>query len=235
MKNKFLHCIARATVITVTTISAAVGQVYIDTFDAGPFTLTGSSDASAFVSATADPGEIAGGTREVGIIFESSPHSAASLQLGNGFLEYDRQQSGSFRANYGDFVAGTTMNLNLTLNGADRFYLNLLAAPGSFSIDLFVKDNSSLQRQRIASFNGNGPGLYELPFFNYGADMEFDKIGGMGLIISSGNPVGLYQFESLSVPEPQTYGIAVGISLLAFSIFIRRGQLRYRPQRVRKA
>jgi hypothetical protein len=225
MKNKFLHSIARATVIALATISASVAQVYIDTFDAGPFILTGSSDASAFVSTTGDPGEIAGGTRQVAVIFESSPHSTASLQLGNSFLEYNRQQSGQFRLNYGDFVAGTTMNLNLTLNGADRFYLNLLAAPGPFSIDLFVKDNSALQRQRIATFTGSGSGLYELPFSSYGADMEFDKIGGMGLILSSGNPLGLYRFESLSVPEPQTYGIVVGISLLAFSIFTRRGQL----------
>jgi hypothetical protein len=189
------------------------GDVVIDMFDTGPFTLDYDSRE---ITVNADPGQIAGGTRHIVIDNEPNlllPHSSASLVAGNGFLEYQRQQNGNFSLTYGSF-ASVPMNLDLKAGGHDHFRLQISAAPGPGSLLVKLQDNSFFSRTANSGFNFPGPGTYELPFAAFG-DLEFDKLGGIKLemVPSSGPPFngpGLYRFDSLVAVVPEPSSIAVG-------------------------
>src|SRR6185369_8881920 len=112
------------------------------------------------------------------------PHSSTSLTLGDGYLNYDRQQNAFIELKYGNY-ASTPMNLDVTPNGADRFRLTLSAAPGQFSLAIVVQDNSFFQTEKGADINGNGPGTYDLSFTAF-PGVEFNKLGGIRIFFYNG-------------------------------------------------
>jgi hypothetical protein len=216
-------------------------QVVIDSFDAGPFTLTptGSSDS---VTTTAPTTDIAGGTRIVQIDLENNlvlPHSTASLQLGDGYMDYNRNQGANFSLLYGGYAS---VAMNLDLSPYSKLVLDVLSAPGQFKLEIRLTDNSFSQhefRTEPLQFGfGDGPGLYEFPIGFAGAigggTFEVDKFGAIRVLVFpyelNGGPhpgpyneAGLYRFGSLVavVPEPQTYGLISGIGLVVFATYRR--------------
>jgi hypothetical protein len=215
--------------------------VVIDSFDAGPFTLTPAAP-SASVTTTAPTTDIAGGTRIVQIDSENNfvlPHSTASLLLGDGFMDYNRNQDANFSLLYGGYAS---VPMNLDLSGYTRLALDVLSAPGQFKLEIRLRDNSFSQHEFVTvplQFGfGDGPGLYEFPIGFAGAigggTFEVDKVGAIKVFVfpyePNGGPhpgpyneAGLYRFGSLTaiVPEPQTYALFSGLGLAAFAAFRR--------------
>jgi hypothetical protein len=210
------------------TLEASNAQILLDSYDAGPFTITG--DNATLVSA--DSSQIIGGTREVTISSESNPflpHSTLSLKSGEGYVEYDRQQNSWLWISYGSYAMPQfAFNVDLTANGADRFRLNVLAAPGPFRLGFTAQDNSFYGNIAQTTLLGNGPGVYEIPFSSFGP-VEFDKLRGLEYWFTSFesapyNGPGVYRFESLMVvpvPEPRNYAIGFSLGLLAFAALRR--------------
>jgi hypothetical protein len=211
-------------------MATMTGQIFIDTFNDGPFTLqyqTGSNANIAFGIATADPTEIAGGTRQVAVYQPNilGPKSAASLQVGDGFMEYDRLQNDSFVVRYG-YYAGVSMNLNVTGGGRNGLELNVQSAPGPFEMTIYARDNSFFgSHESAVSFSGSGAGTYQFPYTAF-TGVEFDTLAGIELRMIAGsapfNGPGLYRFDYLAaVPEPRFYSSLAALGVLGFAI-VRR-------------
>jgi hypothetical protein len=84
--------------------AASQAQVILDSYGSGPFTATGPFSA---ILVNGDPAQLVGGTREVTISSENNPilpFSTASLELGEGYLEYHRQQNSYFYLSYGSYA-----------------------------------------------------------------------------------------------------------------------------------
>jgi hypothetical protein len=228
------HLIYFAAALCPGFVSSLDAQVVIDSFNDGPFVLTGSSTSSVTDSQSASTSDIAGGKRTVFLNPEDNqflPTSTISLQTGSGFLNYDREQNVAFQLKYGTY-ASTPMNLNLTGAGEDSFRLVLSQAPGPLVVTLQMRDNSFFVNEQAQSFSiGSGPGTYDIPFSAF-PTLQFDKLGGILMTLWPGtapdNGPGVYRFESFTaVPEARDSAFIFGAILMVFAA--ARGRVRGCP------
>jgi hypothetical protein len=194
----------------------------IDDFNAGAVSGTAPID----VTTTAESSHIIGGTRQLGVGENNPflPHSSVSLVPGNGFLDYDRQQNGSFQLGYLAAASTPPMNVDLTVGGGNRFAITLSQVPGSFSITVGVRDNTFFQTSYPFTIEGSGPGTYYMDFSSF-TGVDFTSIGSIALTLGGGSGPGNYRFSGFQVvPEPPGGAIVVGFALFGFAAvrFCRR-------------
>jgi hypothetical protein len=212
-------------------IRSVSGQIVIDDFNAGDFSVTG----PASVSQTSDPSHILTGTRQVDLqdsIFQTQ--STASLNSADGYLQYTRNQAANFSLTYGQFnnVAAAPA-YDLWGTGGRGFELTFTSMPGTLptSVTLLAESkwNPGFTEGAIKSYVVPLSGVLTVSFLDLGegstslatfySSIYAIEIGMDAQSSQQGfNGPGTYQlgnFSTTTVPEiPSSFLVSGSLGLL---------------------
>ena len=207
----------------------------------------GDLDLPGLISSVSVPADVPGGYRGV-IVHDSTPPGAtpsrASLVDGSGVLDIAVGQTpGNYSVTYGRQPDVVPLDIDFESAGADRFVVELDAAPTAGVIAIFVTtcgvgpcEGSGFTIDSSQPLTG--PGDYEFPFASFGHPfVDFGNIDAIEINFSSGVPpqaairidtfrtnLGATAVPALSGPAAMALGLLLGVVGTASLAWSRRAR-----------